>query len=366
MVFRPLLIRAGAAAAMVVAAAILSAQAPSVSENKLLLQQALRNSVLVEGHQPFHVVVEISPDTAPHAHARAVPASMHGTVELLWLNSNHYKLLLKSPSFNQMRIVDGPQVEEQNDGNFYPRWLDDFVKMLLNPVPKPQLSKLLQQRLSGGGTLSLPGRPAITMPRCLETSERPDGITDETSVARMCFDASHPWYQGTLDFTRYVSFADYAPFQGQMIARTWSDDIPENIFLEGKLTLLEPLKKSEYGSIHVSNPTPISGQIRTIFLSRKDIQDRIEAIPAFEWPPEDTEALEGYMIAYVRTDKTGQIRESYWDSSDNYKLQDAGVQLALKSKLNPYLLGGEPAQMEGPLVLHFKTKRSTSFNGSSE
>jgi hypothetical protein len=68
----------------------------------------------------------------------------------------------------------------------------------------------------------------------------------------------------------------------------------------------------------------------------------------------------------VRTDKTGQIRESYWDSSDNYKLQDAGVQLALKSKLNPYLLGGEPAQMEGPLVLHFKTKRSTSFNGSSE
>jgi hypothetical protein len=279
---------------------------------------------------------------------------------LLWADRSHYKLVLNSPDFRQTRVVEGDKVEEHDEGDFSPRWLDDFVRMLLNPVPQPQVPKLIQQRLTGGGTFAVPGRPPITMPRCLEASDRPAGITEETSIARVCFDSSHPWYQGTLDFTRYVSFADYAPFGGQMIPRTWSDDIPENIFVRGKVTLLEKLSAGDLKTIHVSSPTPPQEQIRTMLLSRKDIGDRIANIPDYEWPPDDG-VLEGYMIVYVRTDRTGQIRESYWDSSDNYGLQDAGVALALKSSLQPMLVDGVAVQMEGPLVLHFKTNRLSAL-----
>ena len=286
---------------------------------------------------------------------------MNGKMELFWAGHSRYKLILSSPEFRQTRIVDGDQIEEHEEGGFYPRWLDDFVRMLLSPVPQPQLPKLIHQRLTGGGTFALPGRPAITMPRCLETSDRPGGITDETSIARICFDASHPWYQGTLEFTRYVSFADYAPFGSQMIPRTWSDDIPENIFVEGKVTLLEKLSAGNLKAIRVSSPLPPNEQMRTEFLSRKDIGDRIANVPDYDWPPTD-DVLEGYMIVYVRTDRTGQIRESYWDSSDNYGLQDAGVSLALKSSLKHMLVNGIPVQMEGPLVLHFKTARAGSLS----
>jgi hypothetical protein len=310
--------------------AVTQAQTPSPSANTALLQQSLNDSILIDGHQPFHLVLEVAPDTTPHAHARPAPSSMRGKVELFWDTRSHYRLVLNSPEFSQTRVVDGNQVEEHDEGDFYPRWLDDFVRMLLDPVPRSQVPKLIQQQLTGGGTFALPGRPAITMPRCLETSDRPAGITEETSIARVCFDASHPWYQGTLDFTRYVSFADYAPFGGQMIPRTWSDDIPENIFVEGKVKLLEKLSAGDLKSIHVSSATPPKEQIRTMFLSRKDIGDHIANVPDYEWPPKDG-APEGYMIVYVRTDRTGQIRESYWDSSDNYGLQDAGVALALKS-----------------------------------
>jgi hypothetical protein len=350
----------GAVLAVTLATAMTNAQTHSPSANTALLQQSLHESVLIEGHQPFHLVLEVAPDTTPRAHARPVLASMHGKVELFWSSPSHYKLVLNSPEFSQTRIVDGGQVEEHDDGDFYPRWLDDFVRMLLAPIPQPQVPKLIQQRLTGGGTFAIPGRPAITMPRCLETADRPAGITEETSQARICFDASHPWYQGTLDFTRYVSFADYAPFGGQMIPRTWSNDIPENIFVAGKVTLLERLSKFDAAAIHISAPTPLSGQIRTVFLSRADIQSRINTIPDFQWPTEDTEALEGYMIVFVRTDRAGNIKESYWDSSDNYKLQDAGVQLALQCRLKPLLVDGIPAQIEGPLVLHFVTHRSDS------
>jgi hypothetical protein len=344
--------------------AVMQAQTPSPSANTALLQQSLQKSVLIEGHQPFHLVLEIAPDTTPHAHARPVPSFMNGKVELFWAGPGHYKLVLNSPEFRQTRVVDGDQVEEHDEGDFYPRWLDDFVRMLLSPVPQPQVPKLIQQRLTGGGTFAIPGRPVITMPRCLETSDRPDGITEETSIARVCFDASHPWYQGTLDFTRYVSFADYAPFGGQMIPRTWSDDIPENIFVKGRVTLLEKLSAGDLRAIHVSSPTRPKEQLRTVFLSRKDIRDHIANVPDYEWPPNDG-VLEGYMIVYVRTDRTGQIRESYWDSSENYGLQDAGVTLALKSTLKPMLVDGVAVQMEGPLVLHFKTNRRNSPSAGS-
>jgi hypothetical protein len=43
-------------------------------------------------------------------------------------------------------------------------------------------------------------------------------------------------------------------------------------------------------------------------------------------------------------------------------LQDAGVQLALQSRLKPLLVNGIPSQIEGPLVIRFSTHRSGSPN----
>jgi len=154
-----------------------------------------------------------------------------------------------------------------------------------------------------------------------------------------------------------MNFKDYQPFAGQMIPRRWEDDIPENIFVEGTITRLEKLTTNDARTIRVATPTPLSGQIRTTFVSRRRIDELKEPVPDYDWPAEDTEALQGWMIVYVRADRTGKIRESYWDSSDNYKLQDAGVRLALLSKLKPVEDDGAPVQIEGPMVLHFKTHR---------
>jgi hypothetical protein len=341
-------------------AAQMFAQQPTSNGNKAIFHTALQNSVLIHGHQPFHLMMKIAPAHTDGPHVRPAPLSMQATLEIFWAERDRYKLLLHSPSFEQTKVVDGTQIEEQDNGDFYPRWLDNFVEALLAPVPEAQLPDLMTKRLTGGGSLTLPGRPLITMPRCAETSDRPGGITEETSIARICFDASHPWFQGMLIFTSYVSFADFEQFGTQMIPRTWSDDIPENIFVEGKVTLLEKLSAADLRAIHISKATPLPNQIRTVFLSRKTIEERIANVPDYVWPPKDTGALEGYMIVYVRTDRSGQVRESYWDSSDNYGLQDAGVALALKSSLKPMLVNGSPVQMEGPLILHFKTSRNNS------
>jgi hypothetical protein len=348
------------------------AQGDSANDNAALVKQALQESVLVEGKRPFHLVMTIGAAEMLAPHQRIAAPSMQGSMEVWWAGPERYKLVLVAPTFRQTKVVDGERVEEQDEGDFSPRWLDNFVKALLEPLPEKQMPKLLAAQMTGamtivarkevmgegGGSSFVITQPRVEMPRCLSTSDRPGGITEETSVARICLDARYPWLESTLDFTRYVSFKDYEPFGKQMVPRIWMDDIPENIAVEGKVTALEKLSKGDAGAIHVATPTAEGGRIRTVFLSRKEIGEQVEKLPAFEWPAEDTEQLEGWMIVYVRTDRTGQVRESYWDSSDNYKLQDAGVELALKTKLRPLLVDGAAVQMEGPLVIHFKTHRS--------
>jgi hypothetical protein len=322
------------------------------ASNAAVLDEALRNSVLVYGNRPFHLKLEITPGTK-------ATSSMRGSVEVFWASAAKYKLVIHSEDFQQTKTVDGAQVEEEDEGDFLPRWLDNFVEAVFEPVPQLQALRQMDAKFTGGGTFQpYPSRPALTMPRYLNKADRPDGITEETSVARVGLDAFGPWIESGLDFTRYVSFRDFEPFGKQRIPRERQNDIPENIFVNGKVTVLEKLSASDAKQIRVEHATEKSGQIRTVFVSREKIGEMLEPLPEYTWPSEDTEALEGYMIVYVRTDRTGRIRESYWDSSDNYKLQDAGVKLALMSRLKPMMVDGAAVQVEGPLVLHFETTRS--------
>jgi len=322
-----------------------------------LIDDAMRMSSLTRNAKPFHFVLDIHPGKVLFAGHEAT-SDMSGSMEIFWVNAARYKMVLKSPGFRQTKIVDGAKVEEHDEGDFYPRWLDNFVRAFFEPLPQAEQFRSSHLPLSGGGIIRIPGRADVTeFPRCIGKSERPGGIVEETSVAGICFDASHDWVQGGRDFTRYVSFSDYKSFDGQQIPRLWSDDIPENIYVEGKIVKLEKLSENDARQIHVSQPTSADDQLRTVFLSRQKIGEMLEPLPDYEWPAENHEKLEGYMIVYVRTDRTGKVRESYWDSSDNYQLQNAGVKLALMAKLKPLVVDGEPVQIEGPLVLHFKTHR---------
>jgi hypothetical protein len=324
----------------------------SAPSNEAVLDDALRNSALVYGRQPFHLKLEITP-------GQKASETMHGSVEVFWLARDRYKLVVESGDFRQTKVVVGNEVEEQDEGDYLPRWLDNFVEAIFEPVPQLQAMRQMDAKFTGGGTFQpYPSRPALTMPRYLNKGDRPNGITDETSVARVGLDPFGPWVESGLDFTRYVSFRDFEPFGKQRIPREWQNDIPENIFVNGKMTVLEKLSASDAKQIRVEHATEKSGQIRTVFVTKEKISEMLEPLPEYTWPSEDTEALEGYMIVYVRTDRTGKIRESYWDSSDNYKLQDAGVKLALISRLKPMVVDGAAVQVEGPLVLHFKTTRS--------
>jgi len=336
-----------------------------VSKHEQLIDESLSKSALIESKIPFHLHLEIHPGKVLFPGHQASP-NMAGSMDVFWVTPLRYKLVLTSSDFTQTKIVDGNLVEEHDEGEFYPRWLDNFVQAFMNPLPKANVLKGMELRMTGGGTMNLPGRAPLTMPRCLNKEDRPDGITDETSVARVCVDATQTLIESGLDFTRYVSFSDYSKFGDQEIPRKWSDDIPENIYVDGDVTRLEKLSKQEIENIRVTKPTPIKDQIRTVFLPRQKLTELFEPIPDYEWPPVKIGKSDGYMIVYVRTDREGKIRESYWDNSDNYGLQDAGVQYALGAQLKPTAIDGGSVQVEGPLVLHFASKPDASVSSERQ
>jgi hypothetical protein len=54
---------------------------------------------------------------------------------------------------------------------------------------------------------------------------------------------------------------------------------------------------------------------------------------------------------YVRTDRTGCVREAYRDSADIYGLHQAAAVRAYSLKFKPLMVNGAPQQMEAPVEI---------------
>jgi hypothetical protein len=89
------------------------------------LSRALKASSLTDHGKPFHAVMEIGTAGSPYS----------GRIELWWVSADKYRLQVTSPQFSQTKVVNGSQVQETNQGGYYPRWLENFVLALMDPIP---------------------------------------------------------------------------------------------------------------------------------------------------------------------------------------------------------------------------------------
>jgi hypothetical protein len=192
---------------------------------------------------------------------------------------------------------------------------------------------------------------------CLRRDDRPNGITDQMTWGEVCFSGSEPRLSEVLTFNFAMTFKDWKGFDGQQIARTYETDVLDYQPVVGHLTTLEQLKKPDDSMFAVDSVTPADQRISTSFVSTTQEESMLAKAPVIEWPPVREGKTEGYMIVYVRTDRTGQVRETAKHNSDQPGLESYGMEQALNYKFKPLLIDGVPRQMEMPLVLHFSTKK---------
>lgn len=147
-------------------------------DNDAALARALQRSSLTDHGAPFHAVMEIGAAGTPYS----------GRIELWWVSEDKYRLKLSSPQFRQTKVVNGTQVQETDDGDYYPRWLENFVLALLDPVPT------LQNFAGRKGSVLI--APQVTS--CLRRDDRPRGITDDLTWGILCVSGDAPHIQSVL------------------------------------------------------------------------------------------------------------------------------------------------------------------------
>jgi hypothetical protein len=301
------------------------------------LDRALKTSSLTFEGKPFHAVMEIGTAGTEYS----------GHFEVWWVDSSKYRTVLTSPKFSQERTLNGDKVFEKNDGDYYPRWLENFVLAVMDPVP---VAKNFRGR---GGAVML--GPQISN-SCLRRDDRPGGITDQMTWGIICFSGAEPKLVSVLTMNVSIELKDWKGFGKKQIARTYQVDVLDYKPVIGRLTTLEEIKRPDEAIFTVSTSTLPEQTIATKLVSTQTEESMLEHAPEIQWPPVREGKTEGYMIVYARTDRTGQVRETAKHNSDQPGLESFGMEAALKFKFKPLVVDGVPEQMEMPLVLHFMSR----------
>ncbi|RSL16968.1 hypothetical protein EDE15_2495 [Edaphobacter aggregans] len=297
------------------------------------LTRALKASSLTYEGKPFHAVMEIG----------AAGSEYSGRLEVWWADQSKYRMVLTSPKFNQQKVVNGDKVFEKNDGDYYPRWLENFVSAVLDPVPMAKNFRTQGPQVSEN---------------CLKHEDRPAGITDELTFEVVCLKSTEPVLDYVLTFYDFMEFKDVKEFESKKIARTYETRVLDFKPVVGRLATLEGLTDLPDAMLMISDATPFEQRTSTAFVSTLKEESLVEKAPEIKWPSVREGKTEGYMIVYARTDRTGQVRETAKHNSDNPGLESFGMEQALNYKFKPLVVDGVPVQMEMPLVLHFKTRLS--------
>ncbi len=298
------------------------------------IDRALKSSSLTEDGKPFRALMEIG-TTGPYS----------GQVEVWWLTPTNYRIAVTSPKFTQMKVVNGDQVQEKDEGDYYPRWLENFVLALVDPLS-------VANNFRGGSVMV--GEQFTRS--CLRRDDRPGGITDQTTWGQVCFSGSEPRLSYILTFNDSMEFKDWKGFGKKQIARTYQTEVLDYQPVIGRLTKLEELKKPDDAMFTITAATPVDQRISTSFVSTLEGEGLIENAPVIEWPTVREGKTDGYMIVYARTDRTGRVRETAKHNSDQPGLENFGMEQALRYKFKPLIVNEVAEQMEMPLVLHFSSQ----------
>jgi hypothetical protein len=319
-------------------------QPPERISSDEVLDRVLKKNVLTHGGKPFHAILDLREQKGDPAYA--------GRIEVFWAAEKQYKLILTSRDFDQTLIVNGAQVQEQDRGDFYPGWFNNFVTALLNPMPRLRDIEGLHQAIAIGPQ----------MHSCLNRNDKTNGITNDLTWASVCFSGDAPTLDFAIDFTYNMEFHDFARFGKKQIARRYVSGAGDHARIDGTLTTLEELKSPDATLFAITQPTPPAGRILTTLVSTRQEESMVQSKPQdLQWPDPHEGRLSGFMIVQAVTDRTGQVRETSKHNSDNAEMESYGRLMALQYKFHPLVIDGVAQQMEMPLVIRFEAAKLTPY-----
>lgn len=293
------------------------------------------------GTHPFHLKANFAP-----SYERDKNSGRTGEVEIWWASPSQWRREVRCPNFHQVQIVDGAQIWQKNDGDYFPEWLREISNSLVRPLP---LSDEVLAQVRSAEVRQLTGKTYLSWSLMSSDGDSQKGmgagisLTDQTGLL---FTANGFGWGGW--------FRDYKTFHNRQVPQTVSNGTPE---VTAKITTLEDLDQIPPNLFDLSvggrNPSPL----KTVLLDETTLRKNLVPVQAASWPALKDGPLEGGLTTDVSIDRSGKVREIGVIVSDNPGIADAAQIQIAAMRFSPFLENGIPVQVVSRITLSFKTVR---------
>ena len=310
------------------------------------------------GSTPFHLKATIAELDSPDSDYKA-------EIEEYWLAPGKWRRTIKTPEFSQTMIVNGQEISEQNQGDYYPFWLRNFVTAIFDLAPAdirqmktpiPDLAAFQAER-SKNLPPALRGLRLDTGGSCFKVTQSVGIPPAQNSIFTIICFQNPPWLlMSVISPSFYADFTDFKPFKDKQVARKISNNPEPGTKIEANITELKELKNPDPAIFAVQSSTPMEGRITTARVSEEAARGQLESSPNIAWEPVRDGKLTGTLSLVVIVDKEGHVRETWPLNSDNPFPEDQARKAVAEWKFKPLVMDGVPAQMETILTFAFQTK----------
>jgi outer membrane biosynthesis protein TonB len=323
------------------------------------LEHAAKISQLTHpGSAPFHLKATVAELNSPDSDYKA-------EIEEYWVAPDKWRRTIKAPDFSQTKIVNGPQVSEQNQGAYYPFWLRNFVTAIFDLAP----TEIMQTKSPLPDITALQEQIAKKLPQGLsglrfDTGSSCSRITQSVGISpvhnsiftNICFQNPPGLLTSVISPTFHADFADFKKFKDKQVARKISNNPEPGTKIEANITELTELKNPDPAMFTVQSSTPIHERITATQVSEEVARGQLQSSPDIAWQPVRDGKLTGTLSLLVMVDKEGHVRETWPLNSDNPFPEDQARQAVGEWKFKPMVLDGVPVQMETILTFAFQTR----------
>src|SRR5580704_16171829 len=191
------------------------------------VKKAAEHSTLNQaGTKPFHLKAVIA-----SSRERDRGSNRTGEVEIWWASPTQWRREVRSPEFHQIAIVNGGREWQKNEGEYFPEWLRETSRALIEPVP---LSNEALKQVKDAEVKRLMGSTYFSW-TMMSTDGKVEkgmgaGLAVKDSTGLLLYGSGLGWGG---------SYKDYKNFNGRMVAQTVSVGSPE---VTAKVTTLEDLR----------------------------------------------------------------------------------------------------------------------------
>jgi hypothetical protein len=323
------------------------------------MERAVQLSQLTSpGSAPFHLKATIAELNSPDSDYKA-------EVEMYWVARDRWRRTLKSPDFSQTIIVNDGKVAEQNQGDYFPLWLNQFVIAMFDLAPAQiKQSKALmpdmtaiQKKAAKNLPPALRGLRLDTGTQCMRNHE-PAGIPpiQNNIFTTVCFRNPPGLLESVSSPGFEAEFRDFKEFHGKNVAWKISQEPEPGTKIEARVTELTDLKEPDPAMFSIQAPSTMHERAVRMRVSEGVARGLLLTTPEIAWLPVRDGKTNGTLSLVISVDKEGHVRETWPLNSDNPFPQDQARKAVSEWRFKPLMMEGVPVQMETVLTFAFRTR----------